>query len=468
MSNTPAGWYPDNPQKPELLRWWDGSQWTEHRSETPQEPAPFTGSLASIDEVTLPSTLEKKAPGGILGGKRALEEENAELRAAFQSLGASERNQLKQQIADLTAQRNDLDTQVRQIQDTLIAVSEEAVLQEVGVYNFAHPLDNAVAYQKKLEQVKQNIKDRVKAGTAVSASTSWHVDGSVARGRKMVNEIAKLMLRAYNNEADTAVRSMRPHRLDAAIKRLDTSQRTISRLGQTMGIGIDPGFHSLRLYELRLTSDYLARVAEEKEAEREEKARLREEAQAQKEFEREKSRLLKEQAHYLSALQKMERNGQMDEAETARLKLSEIQDAIQGVEDRAANIRAGYVYVISNIGSFGKEMVKVGLTRRLDPMDRVRELGDASVPFRYDVHAVVFSEDAVSLETALHQALEQERVNRINNRREFFYATPARVKELLTELINDATLLEYQDEPEAEEWRQSQAIHRARVDRRDT
>jgi hypothetical protein len=94
------------------------------------------------------------------------------------------------------------------------------------------------------------------------------------------------------------------------------------------------------------------------------------------------------------------------------------------VQARAANIRAGYVYVISNRGAFGERMVKIGLTRRLDPRDRIYELGDASVPFRYDIHALVFSDDAVGLEARLHQALAHVRVNLVNPRREFFYATP--------------------------------------------
>jgi len=112
------------------------------------------------------------------------------------------------------------------------------------------------------------------------------------------------------------------------------------------------------------------------------------------------------------------------------------------------------VYVISNVGAFGPDMVKIGMTRRLEPMDRVRELGDASVPFRFDVHALVFSQDAVALETTLHQRLAHKRVNLVNHRREFFYATPAEVKDLLLTLGDDQ-ILEYTDTPEAVEWRAS-------------
>jgi hypothetical protein len=134
--------------------------------------------------------------------------------------------------------------------------------------------------------------------------------------------------------------------------------------------------------------------------------------------------------------------------------VAEIERALEGVQARAANIRAGYVYVISNRGAFGERMVKIGLTRRLDPRDRIYELGDASVPFRYDVHALVFSDDAVGLEARLHQALAAVRVNLVNPRREFFYATPGEVRAHLAQ--HAGHLLDFVEEPEAAEWRQSE------------
>jgi Meiotically up-regulated gene 113 len=116
-------------------------------------------------------------------------------------------------------------------------------------------------------------------------------------------------------------------------------------------------------------------------------------------------------------------------------------------------VRVGHVYVISNVGAFGPSMVKVGMTRRLNPQDRVRELSDASVPFMFDTHALVFSEDAVGLEQQIHRALESRRVNRVNLRREFFHATPAEVRAILGQL--KGAELSFTEEPEALEWHQS-------------
>jgi Meiotically up-regulated gene 113 len=150
--------------------------------------------------------------------------------------------------------------------------------------------------------------------------------------------------------------------------------------------------------------------------------------------------------------------GEDAKAAEAQAKLEQIGAAIDGVEAREANIRTGWVYVISNVGAFGENMVKIGLTRRLDPKERVRELGDASVPFKFDIHALVFSQDAVSLESHLHRELGERRVNRVNLRREFFHATPAEVLLVLQRTDAAENLLEFTDLAEAEEWRASLSI----------
>lgn len=220
-----------------------------------------------------------------------------------------------------------------------------------------------------------------------------------------------------------------------------------------MNIRIASRYHELRIRELKLTADFRQKQAEEKEREREEKERLREEKAAQREMEKERERLEKEQQHYLNTLEVLKAKGDAEAVASHEAELEKIARAIEDVDYRAANIRAGYVYVISNVGSFGEGVVKIGLTRRLEPQDRVRELGDASVPFRFDVHALLFSEDAVGIESQLHERLAERRVNRINLRREFFRATPAEVKAHLLEVAGE--LLTFEEKAEALEYRQS-------------
>jgi hypothetical protein len=276
----------------------------------------------------------------------------------------------------------------------------------------------------------------------------------------MVREFSKLILRAYNADADHAVRTMRPYKVDSAVARLHTTRATIVRLGGTMDIRISDEYHRLRREELELTADYLSKAEEEKERQRELRERQREEQRFLAEAQREQERLERERVRYAEALAKLEERGDTAKAEELRGRLAKVQDALAGIERRRTNARLGHVYVISNVGAFGERMVKIGMTRRLEPMDRVRELGDASVPFRFDVHALIFSEDAVALETALHQRFAAHRVNRVNAHREFFYIAPAEVRDALADL-GSQYLLHFTETMEAPEWRQSGGPERA-------
>ncbi len=271
----------------------------------------------------------------------------------------------------------------------------------------------------------------------------------------MVSDFSRLMLRAYNAEADNCVRSLRAGTASSAVKRLTTSADTIAKLGTMMGLKVSETYHALRIEEIELVSDHMMKIQEEREAAREERERLREERRAEQELAAERERLEKERSHYLNALEALRRQGKADDYEDLERRLAGIERAIADNDYRAANIRAGYVYVISNIGTFGGHVVKIGMTRRLDPMDRVRELGDASVPFPFDVHALYFSEDAVTLETELHKEFAAGRVNQVNPRREFFFATPEQVRDALTKRVGN--LLEYVDQPEATQYHQSQS-----------
>ncbi|QFZ18355.1 DUF4041 domain-containing protein [Saccharothrix syringae] len=284
----------------------------------------------------------------------------------------------------LGASRQRLAAEVGTWQSQLVETREPAPLHEVGIYEYAHPLDSALAYK----------------GDAVACQVDWAVNGSVEEGQKLGRDIAKLMPRAYDTEADNAVRAVKPHTREAVKKRL-------------------------RLHEIDLTADHLVKAEAEREAARAEREKLREEAKVMKEIERERARPAKERSHYATVVAKLEAKGDHEGLARAREQLASVEDAITGVEQRAANVRAGYVYVISNVGAFGPDVVKIGMTRRLEPMDRVRELGDASGPFRFDTHAL------------------------------FFYATPAEVRDLLAEWGNDH-VLEYTETAEAVEWRASE------------
>jgi hypothetical protein len=485
----PAGWVPPETWPPAPAGWqfWMPAEQSPAAFvpvvPAPNRPAPEVpprDSAAAPPMATglppAPAPAADRSSGGMFGGRRRqAEAENDQLRAANDQLRAENTRLLgldqqeiaaeiarlraevdsgRQQVAVATQALAAVQAETAGIRTHLVQTQEVAMLQEAGIYQYLHPLEDAVAYKSLLVALQDAVKSMVRHDQAVLAATNWTVNGSAREGMAMVRDFSKLMLRAYNAEADNCVRNVKPHRVNAMIDRLAKVRATIARLGKTMSIQISEPYHAARIHEIKLTADYLGKVEEEKERVRAERERQREDERARREFEREKARLVKEQAHYLAAIDKLQLRGATDGMAELQGKLAQIADAIAGVEAREANTRAGYVYVISNIGAFGEGMVKIGMTRRLEPQDRIRELGDASVPFRFDTHALIFSDDAVGLESRLHAELAKQRVNQVNVQREFFYASPSEVRVLL-EQIAGQHLLEYHEMPEAIEWRSS-------------
>lgn len=349
-----------------------------------------------------------------------------------------------------------LESQVFEARKVIVETDELRLLQQVGYYQFRHPLDDVLSSKQRLDGLRSEIKTAISKRTAVHGKPGWMVNGSLKEGAALVRQFGDLMLRTYNIEADNCVRTVRAHTTDTARKRLERTKEAIVDNGRTMGVAIDDAYHTLRLEELQLTADHHLRVEQDKENAREERQRQREEAKAQDEFKRRKKDLLKEQTHYQSLLDRSRANGDDAGLLEARERLAEIAENVEDVEEMAANTRVGYVYVISNVGAFGDRVVKIGMTRREDPLQRVYELGSASVPFKFDVHTLVFSHDAVSLETALHREFDQHRVNLVNRRREFFRVSLEEVKAALAK-VGTSHVVEFKELAEAPEWRQSQA-----------
>lgn len=413
----PKGWTPDPAWPPPPPDW---QLWIEQGT-TPGSSDQFENSDSTV-AISVPASDAAKDPAHRLD---VLEAENAALRARLRENAIGHTN--------------------------VIDLNDERVLQDVGIYRYHHPLENAVAYKEQLDAIQRQAAELVKAGTAIERSNMFTFDGSLAKGNKMSADLAKLMLRAYNAESDNVVRSLRAGSVTMAIKRLEASRDVIAKLGAMMEMRISEPYHALRVREVELAADYQMKKQEERETARQERERLREEQKVEAELAAERERLEKERSHLVNVIDKLRATGSADfELEK---KLAAVDSAIAQNDYRAANIRAGYVYVISNRGAFGGHVVKIGLTRRLEPLERINELGDASVPFRFDLHALYFSEDAVTLENALHEHFFTRRVNWVNDRREFFFATPGEVKEVLASKVGN--LLEFIEETASDEYLQS-------------
>ena len=385
------------------------------------------------------------------GGKAAWEADQAadHARQALQQV----RTQCTEQEQGIRADLERLINEEAALQEKLHPMRVQVKLEEAGFTEYDHPAKDSVELAAALRDLRKDVQMAVRSYSAVESLDDFEPPHTKSGRNKLAKDSARLALMAFNSQVDSIIEAASARNYEASLAKIFKAAEVVERQCTVTGVRIKPNYVELRARELQLAVDHLKAKQLEKELEKERKAELREQAKAERELQAERERLEKERQHYLNVLKTVEEIG--DEAETARLKqqIVEIEKGINDVEKREANIRAGYVYVISNIGSFGERMVKIGMTRRLDPMDRVRELGDASVPFNFDVHALFFSDDAVSVETELHHRFAARRVNRINARREFFYATPAEVREALKDIAGN--LLEFTEEPEAEQYRLS-------------
>ena len=330
----------------------------------------------------------------------------------------------------------------------------ESALTAAALEDFAHPARTYIDLQNELRNNRSMIKQAIVDDEAVECDGS--LPEKAPQQQKFTRNVSKLAVRCFNAEVENIIKSATASNMDASINKINRSADAIERLTSPMTCRIDYSYQRLKSEELELAVKAEAARKIEREAERERRAELKEQARIDAELQAQRDRLEKEKSHYETVLSRIEAVGDADRASEIQQQIIEIEAGIADVDYRQANQQAGYVYVISNVGAFGERMVKIGMTRRLDPMDRVKELGDASVPFGFDVHALFFSENAVEVESGLHQRFEAMRVNRINTRREFFYATPSQVKDALTEIQGD--LLEFVEVPEAEQYRASLAM----------
>lgn len=410
---------------------------------------------------------------------KQLKEENERLKQMLsptQSQIFDLENQLKQvqanyqsvcsQLNNANNELQKINTLIQQKQNRLIVLDEEALYQEFGLYRPTYNFASSEQYKQRLESIRSQQKMMLKNKTAVTGNMNWTVNGSVQQGKKMVSDMQKLLLRAFNGECDELVSKVKYNNFESYKKRMSSSCDAISKLGTMMNISISNAYFRLKLDELTLAFEYAQKVQQEKEEQKAIRERMKEEAKLQKEIDEARKKLEKEQNHYENALHKVEQQLQTatgTQREALEIKRQEIQSQLQDnekamkdVDYRQANQRAGYVYIISNIGSFGEDVYKIGMTRRLDPQERIDELGSASVPFKFDVHALIFSDDAPKLENALHHAFEDKRVNWVNNRKEFFRVSLSEIKQVVYR--NFDKTVAFVDIPEAEQFRVSERL----------
>lgn len=380
---------------------------------------------------------------------------------------------LNSKVAELEAKKERLEKEIDKRTSKIDALKKEAVFfedtiafQEFGLYTPRYDFVTSEEYKEELDRIRDAQKKLIKNDKAIIGATTWTVNGSKSKGNKMIADMKKLFLRAFNSDCEDVISKVKYNNFDMSLKKIRQSANSIEKLGKSMSLQITQKYIDWKEEELTLAFEYQQKKQEEKEVQKAARAEMREAARLQKEIEAQRKKIEKEQTHYQTAYEKLLKQLEEDPDNSDLLakkselenQLNDIDRAIKDIDYREANQRAGYVYIISNIGAFGENVYKIGMTRRLDPQDRVDELGDASVPFNFDVHAMIFSDDAPALETALHKAFEDRKLNMVNTRREFFNVTLDEIKEVVKE--NFDKTVEFVDVPDAEQFRVSQKMKR--------
>lgn len=366
-----------------------------------------------------------------------------------------------------------LDTELAQKRNELAQLNEEIAvangnlnLQEFGFFERQYSFSDSTKYKDKLDSLRMQQKSMVKNGNAGRIITPMLLDNSKSKGKAMQNQLIKAALRGFNGEADALLVKVSVVNVDNKIKALRKVFEQLNKMYSRNLIEITYPYLDLKIEELRLAAEYELQKQEEKELLREQREKEREDKKLQAEIKAKRKQLEKDRDHFknmvakVTELLKEAKNDEVDELKRQLAeyqdKLSELDEIEEDIDYREGHATAGYVYVISNIGSFGEDVYKIGVTRRLEPLERIRELSSASVPFQFDVHALIFSEEAFALETELHNQLANYKVNKVNGRKEYFKVSFEEIRNILA--THKELTVELNEDAEAFEYRQTKAI----------
>mgnify|MGYP003369682086 FL=1 len=370
----------------------------------------------------------------IVSAKNELAELNEEIERQNNIINSNNQN-INQYHATINQLQAIIDDKNRQLHE----FDDEFLVQEFGLYEPKFAFANSTQFKDALKQCRAQQKELIKQFNAEAKQTAWTVNGKHSEGKKMVGQIARLLMEAFNGECDEIVRKVTYSNVNKSLERIDKIAENVNKNCQVVGISIPPRYIALKKNEVQLAFEFSQQKEEEKERLRILRAEAAEQKRVEREIEEKRKKLDKERKQYSSAYEKIQRRIEtnaddknlLDKAADLKQHLDDIDKAVKDVDYRAANQKAGFVYIISNVGSFGEGVYKIGMTRRLDPDERIKELSGASVPFGFDIHAMIFSDDAPKLEAALHHAFDDKKVNIVNQRKEFFRVSLQEIEDVV-------------------------------------
>jgi hypothetical protein len=381
---------------------------------------------------------------------------------------AEKENEIKNCIENLSKLNSDYESALEiytRLRREVSIYENKLDLIEFGVYDPIYNFEQSDEYRKEQDRIIELQRAMISSETAAICRTNWTIEGSEARGKASTKKYIKLTLRAFNGECEFFIAKVKWNNVNQMKERINRSFEAINRLGESHTVSIQPEYLELKQKELTLEYEYQLKRQKEKEEMRAAQEALREEEKARREYEQAQREAEKEELQYEKALEKARKEIELTVGNQHDILLQKIEHLEQQLKEAhekreraismAQQTKRGHVYIISNIGSFGEQVYKIGMTRRLEPEDRIRELGDASVPFQFDIHAMIFSEDAPGLENELHKTFSNRKVNMLNYRKEFFRVTLEEIEQRVKDIGHGAEFVRI---PEAVEYRETLAI----------
>jgi hypothetical protein len=388
----------------------------------------------------------------------------AEVEAAQQRF-VRENQLLLQQQTQLKASLRQLGHAIVEVQADLESHYKTARLQATGYAKDRFAFDSS-GLELQLKQVKARRNQLIADKKAASAQTRWRLGGSEVKGQRRQEQLLLLTLMAFDGTCEAAITQVKAGGAGEAEKRIRRAFASVNRLIDEQKCAITKEYLSVRLDELFLTEKYHYQCKADREAQREAQSKMREELREARKLEEDQRKAREDENFYSKALRQATEQAQYafgSERERYNQKIAELQRLLakaQNLNQRAtaqAQITtAGHIYIISNEGSFGKNIYKIGMTRRLEPQDRIDELSNASVPFPFDVHAVICCDNAPMLEQRLHKLFQHRRVNMANTRKEFFDVP---LSEIAAAVRANHGEIHFTYEAEALEYRQTLQMH---------
>lgn len=376
----------------------------------------------------------------------------------------SAKSKAEQQSQEAQAKLNRLEIEINALEESKLKASQEVSILEKRQHELKTESENreiaetitpykylvnapvSDQIKSKLEKVKEKQKSLILKGKGFKIKEFILWNDSLASGKARQNRHGKFLITAFNAEVDNIISNTTARNFASSAKKIEKWFDRINKSGKDSYVELSRDLLALRLEEQRHFFEFKYKKEMELDEQRYMRETLREEAKVKKEIEKFITDREKEEVTYQkslnAALSKIETANQEEivklntHIEELKLKLERATNEKDRALSMAQLTRSGYVYVISNKGSFGENVYKIGMTRRLEPLDRVRELSGASVPFHFDVHALIPSDDAPSLENRLHTKFASKRVNKVNQRREFFKLTIKEIEEALTEFVD--------------------------------